>query len=44
MLSDGQGGLWLTGNHGLFQVRLEELVSVAEGRRTHLRSNAYGRG
>ena len=44
MLSDGQGGLWLTGNHGLFQVRLEELVDVAEGRSTHLRSNAYGRG
>jgi signal transduction histidine kinase/ligand-binding sensor domain-containing protein len=44
MLSDGQGGLWLTGNHGLFQVQLEELVDVAEGRSTHLRSNAYGRG
>ncbi len=44
MVSDRQGGLWLTGNHGLFQVRLEELVDVAEGRRTHLRSTAYGRG
>jgi signal transduction histidine kinase len=44
MLSDGQGGLWLMGNHGLFQVRLDELVDVAEGRSTHLRSNAYGRG
>jgi signal transduction histidine kinase/ligand-binding sensor domain-containing protein len=44
MLSDGQGGLWLTSNHGLFQVRLEELVDVAEGRSTHLRSNVYGRG
>jgi signal transduction histidine kinase len=44
MLSDGQGGLWLTGNHGLFQVRLQELVDVAEGRSAHLRSNAYGRG
>jgi len=43
MLSDGQGGLWLTGNHGLFQVRLEELVNVAEGRSEHLRSIAYGR-
>jgi signal transduction histidine kinase/ligand-binding sensor domain-containing protein len=43
MLSDGQGGLWLTGNHGLFQVRLEELADVAEGRSAHLRSNAYGR-
>ena len=44
MLSDDQGGLWLTGNHGLFQVRLEELVAVAEGRSAHLRSNVYGRG
>jgi signal transduction histidine kinase/ligand-binding sensor domain-containing protein len=43
MLSDGQGGLWLTGNHGLFQVRLEELVNVAEGRSEHLRSITYGR-
>ncbi len=44
MLFDNQGGLWLTGNHGLFQVRLDELVDVAEGRSTHLRSIAYGRG
>ena len=43
MLSDGQGSLWLTGNHGLFQVRLDELVAVAEGRSAHLRSIAYGR-
>ena len=41
---DGQGGMWLTGNRGLFQVRLEELVDVAEGRSGHLRSIAYGRG
>ncbi len=44
MLSDGQGGLWMTGNHGLFEVRLGELADVAEGRSTHLRSIAYGRG
>jgi len=44
MLADGQGGLWLTCNHGLYQVRLAELVAVAEGRSPHLRSNAYGRG
>ena len=43
MLSDGQGGLWLTGNHGLFQVRLGELVNVAEDRSDHLRSITYGR-
>lgn len=43
MLSDGQGGLWLTGNHGLFQVRLKDLVEVAEGQSDHLRSIAFGR-
>ena len=43
MLADNQGGLWLTGSHGLFQVRLDEVVAVAEGRSTHLRSIAYGR-
>jgi len=43
MLSDGQGGLWLTGNHGLFEVKLDELVAVAEGRSEHVRSIAYGR-
>ena len=43
MLSDNHGELWLTSNHGLSQVRLEELIDVAEGRSTHLRSNAYGR-
>jgi len=32
----GQGRVWLTGNRGLFQVRLEELVAVAEGRSGHL--------
>jgi signal transduction histidine kinase len=43
MLDDGSGGLWLTGNRGLFQVRREELAAVAEGRSGHLRSIAYGR-
>jgi signal transduction histidine kinase len=43
MLSDGHGGVWLTSNHGLSQVRLTDLVEVAEGRSTHLRANAYGR-
>jgi len=32
VLSDGKGGLWFTGNRGLFQVRLDELAAVAEGR------------
>jgi signal transduction histidine kinase/ligand-binding sensor domain-containing protein len=44
ILSDGQGGLWVTGNHGLFKVRLEDMVDVAQGRKTHVRSTAYGRG
>ncbi|HEV2694679.1 MAG TPA: two-component regulator propeller domain-containing protein [Verrucomicrobiae bacterium] len=44
MVSDGQGGLWMAGNHGLSQVRLNELVDVCEGHSTHLRSNVYGRG
>ena len=43
MLSDGQGALWMTGNHGLFQVRLEEMSAVAEGRAPRLRSIAFGR-
>lgn len=43
MLSDGQGNLWLTGNHGLFRVRLNELMDVSEGRSAHVRSIAYGR-
>lgn len=43
MLADRQGNLWLTGNHGLFRVKLEELEDVTEGRSAHLRSIAYGR-
>ena len=40
---DGLGGMWLTGNHGLFKVRESELKDVAEGRSGYLRSIAYGR-
>ena len=43
ILSDGKGGLWLTGNRGLFQVRLDELAAVAEGREERVHSIAYGR-
>lgn len=43
MLSDKEGNLWLTGNHGLFRVSLSELADVSEGRSAHLRSIAYGR-
>ncbi len=41
--TDGQGGLWITGNHGLFKVREADLAEVAEGRSGYLRSIAYGR-
>lgn len=44
MLDDGLGGMWLAGNRGLFQVRMQELLDVMEGRTGHLRSIAYGRG
>jgi signal transduction histidine kinase len=43
ILSDGQGGLWFTGNRGLFQVRLDELAAVAEGRSRRLHPIACGR-
>lgn len=41
--ADGQGGMWITGNHGLFKVREADLANVAEGRSGYLRSIAYGR-
>ncbi len=43
IMSDETGGLWLTGNHGLFQVRQEELLAVSEARSTRVRSMVYGR-
>ena len=43
MLSDDKGGMWITGNHGLFEVGLTELADVAEGRATRLRSRVFGR-
>lgn len=44
MLDDGLGGMWLAGNRGLFQVRMQELREVMDNRSGHLRSIAYGRG
>ncbi len=41
--ADGQGGMWLTGNRGLFKVREADLADVAAGRMGYLRSIAYGR-
>jgi signal transduction histidine kinase/ligand-binding sensor domain-containing protein len=43
IIADGSGGMWLTGNHGLFKVRESELNEVAERRGGYLRSIAYGR-
>jgi signal transduction histidine kinase/ligand-binding sensor domain-containing protein len=43
ILADGRGTMWIAGNHGLFQVRLSELVEVAEGRAERLRSRVFGR-
>jgi signal transduction histidine kinase/ligand-binding sensor domain-containing protein len=43
LLPDGRGGLWIVGNHGLFQVQLADLTAVAEGRAKHLRSLVFGR-
>ncbi len=41
--SDGLGGLWLAGTHGLFRVSLSELNAVAENRAQRVRSVLYGR-
>ena len=43
MLADGQGGLWIVGNRGLFQVQSNELAAVADGRAERLRSLVFGR-
>ncbi len=43
ILSDRHGGLWFTGNHGLFKVALEELKAVTEGHMDRVRSIVYGK-
>ncbi len=43
ILSDGQGGMWLTSNHGLFQLREAELTAVTEGRSPRVRAMVYGK-
>jgi len=43
VLSDDKGGMWITGNQGLFEVGLTEFVDVAEGRAARLRSRVFGR-
>jgi len=43
LLADAHGGLWIVGNHGLFQVRLPDLDAVMKGGTEHLRSLVFGR-
>jgi len=44
ILPDERGNLWLNSNHGLFVVRLSELIDVFDGRAQRVRSINYGRG
>ena len=43
IFADGRGAIWIAGNHGLFQVRMEEMEAVAEGRKERVRSRIFGR-
>ena len=43
ILADRDGNLWLTSNHGLFQVRQEELAAVAEDHNQRVRPVVYGK-
>ena len=43
IMADDGGGLWLNSNHGLFEVRQEELVAVMEGRAQRVRSTVFGK-
>ena len=43
ILSDDQGSLWLTSNHGLFQLRQDELIAVTEGRGQRLHPIVHGK-
>ncbi len=44
LLPDGKGALWIAANRGLFQVDLADLLAVAKGESTWVRSRIYGRG
>lgn len=44
MLADEHGWLWCAGNRGIFQVRLQDLADVVEGRAARVRSIGHGRG
>lgn len=43
ILPDERGNLWLNSNHGLFVVRLTELLDVFDGRAERVRCLGYGR-
>jgi signal transduction histidine kinase/ligand-binding sensor domain-containing protein len=43
IIHDGAGRLWLAGNHGIFQLEMQEVIGVAEGRFARVRSIVYGR-
>ena len=44
IVADENGWLWCAGNRGIFQVRLQELADVAEGRAERVRSITHGPG
>ncbi len=43
LLADGRGGMWIIGNHGIFQLQLNEMNSIADGSSERLRSQLFGR-
>ncbi len=43
IVDDGKGWLWFGANRGIFKVRQQDLVEVAEGRSPRVRSIHYGR-
>ncbi|HXI73198.1 MAG TPA: two-component regulator propeller domain-containing protein [Verrucomicrobiae bacterium] len=43
LLPDRRGGMWIVGNHGLFEVPVAELAAVAADRTARLRSQIFGR-
>lgn len=43
IMADGNGSLWLGSDHGIFQVKEQELEQVAAGERANLNSIVYGR-
>ncbi len=44
VLPDDQGGLWLAGNRGVYQLAQDELEAVAEGRAARMKPRVFGRG